>query len=243
MCTFFSLPNKLVGVALIGGALTWINRHGGCARRRNEKRSADFEDYGLADTDFPHNHRSPAMQNVGLNAVTPMMTSVQQTPVSPTIPRLNEQGNFYGGVDPYITQQQQQYYQPKLDQVQSSGVSDYNQQPQQPYYYQPQQQEGLNNIGGAVGGVAGSTTGGYYDEAGYYYEGGNNTQPQHLGHSANPSYDITQQQQQYHLQQPYTDEYNDHSYSSDQSSYPPIGGVGDYHYKPDQVDIKPYQRM
>lgn len=256
----FQPPYK-VGVALIGGALTWINRHGGCARRNN-KRSADFKDYGLADTDFPHNHQphmqSPGMQTVSLAANGAAIgggavaTSAAMTPAlgaastSPTIPRLNEQGTFYGGStvdDPYNNSQQQfmPAYQPQLENggtnhtiVDYNNVPmDYNQQQQhqQPYYYQQPQDI---NMG---------ANGGYYDESGYYYDGSTQQQQQVMptagtaNHSSNPSYDMTAQ-------------YNQHAvgYTSDQQPvYPNTNAnvnMGDQYYKPDQVDINPHhQRM
>jgi hypothetical protein len=104
-----------VGLALIGGVLACVNRRGGCTKRRDQKKN-EFEDYGLGD--FPH-HR-------------PVASPVAATkPISPTIPRLNDQGNYYNneananygygyqdnGVD-YGTQQQQGYYYPQQHQQQ-----------------------------------------------------------------------------------------------------------------------------
>lgn len=209
---------------MIGGALTWINRHGGCARRSN-KRSADFEDFGLADTDFPH-HRSPAMQSALVTnaAGTPMMSST-----TPTIPRLNDQGNFYGA-------QQQEYnqaagyaaYQPQLEQ----SNNEYN---TQPYYYQPPLQQ-----------EAAPAPNGYYDESGYYYDGSNTTQ--HPQQVSNATYDpqLQQQQQQFHPQQGYiADNSMMHSYPDHQTTYttPTSAMTGDHHYKPDQVDITPHRHI
>jgi hypothetical protein len=204
--------------------LTWINRHGGCAAKRsNQKRSAEeFEDYGLADTDFPHHRQSPAMQNLTIPSTTPIMNNA----VSPTIPRLNEQGTFYGGEQQQQHQQQQQdiynsyAYQPQLDQPSSAGISDYNNS--QPYYYQDPS-NAVANTNVVMSGGAAAAGGGYYDEAGYYYDGNQ----QH-------------QQQQYHLQQPYNDQLQ---HSATYSDHTNVGGEGGYYYKPDQVDIKPHQHM
>lgn len=190
--------------------LTWINRHGGCARRSN-KRSADFEDYGLADTDFPQQHlRSPAMQSVPVTA-SPAIGAA----ITPTIPRLNDQGTFYsnnGSEDIYGNNQHQQFatgypaqmeHQPGMVDYTNNGqpMMDYNQQ--QPYYYQQPQD--------------GQMAGGYYDESSYY-----NNQPAPAGQS----YDINQQP----------------TYQ-DQSSYHPANMAGDHYYKPDQVDMNHHQRM
>lgn len=240
---------------MIGGALTWINRHGGCARRNN-KRSEDFEDYGLADTDFPHNHqphmRSPGMQTVSLAAngaaigggsaaMTPALGAATTAATSPTIPRLNDQGTFYGAStvdDPYNNSQQQfmPVYQPQLENGatnhQQQQIMDYNnvpmdysqqqQQQQQPYYYQQPQD---SNMG---------VNGGYYDESGYYYDGSTQQQQQAMSasgttanHSHNPSYDMTAQ-------------YNNPQYPSTNANI----HMGDQYYKPDQVDMNSHhQRM
>jgi hypothetical protein len=253
---------------LIGGALTWINRHGGCARRNNN-RSADFKDYGLADTDFPHNHqphmRSPGMQTVSLAANGAAIgggavaTSAAMTPAlgadsaSPTIPRLNEQGTFYGAsiVDDSYNSSQQQFMPVYQSQLENSGTNhtivdynnvpmDYNQQQpqqqqqqQQSYYYQQPQD---TNIGG---------NGGYYDESGYYYDGSTQQQQQQqsmpiastTNHSSNPSYDMTTQ-------------YNQHAAAYNLDQQPAYlntnvnANIGDQYYKPDQVDVNPHhQRM
>ncbi|KAF7723259.1 tRNA methyltransferase 44 [Apophysomyces ossiformis] len=151
----------VVGVALIGGALTFLNRRGGCARR-SEKRTADFEDFGLAETDFPH-HRSPPMATAGLAAAgaggaAAVAGTQGGAKGSPTLPRLNAQGNYY---DPAGHQYMPSSYQPQLDMNQAE-YGDYPTQhaagamaAQQGYYY-PQQQH---------------QEGGYYDEHGYYYDG------------------------------------------------------------------------
>lgn len=175
--------------------MTWASR-----RKRN-KHSGDFQDFGLADTDFPH-HRSPAMQ-------TALVTNAAVAPISPTIPRLNDQGNFYGsgGAEELYNNGSRTFAPAFVPQAEG-----------QPYYYSPQQQQ-QEGAGG-----------GYYDEHGYYYEG--QQQMPQPNHTSNASYDMTQQYQ------PYTNT-TEHSYS-DQSSYPP---TSDQYYKPDQVDIKPHQRM
>lgn len=128
-CTFLLF---IVGLALIGGVLACISRRGGCTKRRDTKKQ-EFEDYGLGD--FPH-HRNP---------VTSPPVPVAK-PVSPTIPRLNEQGNYYddgnyGGHYGY-----------------QDNNMDYGMQQQQGYYYpqQHQQQE-------------------YYDDGQYYYDNNSTT--------------------------------------------------------------------
>ncbi|KAG2201645.1 hypothetical protein INT47_003871 [Mucor saturninus] len=126
-----SAVGGVVLLALIGGVLACVNRRGGCTKRRDKKKS-DFEDYGLGD--FPH-HRTPA--------IPPPM--VANKPVSPTIPRMNDQGNYYND-DPNYGHYSYQ-----------DNNMDYGMQPQQGYYYpqqqhhQQQQQE-------------------YYDDGNYYYD-------------------------------------------------------------------------
>ncbi|KAI8988782.1 hypothetical protein BDB01DRAFT_848902 [Pilobolus umbonatus] len=123
----------VVGVALIGGILAWINRRGGCAKRSTTKTKADYEDYGL--NDFPHHRTQP------MAAVPPPMGPI----VSPTLPRLNDQGNYYNESNNYGNGAQYAY---------QDNTMDYGMQPQhnQGYYYpQLQQQE-------------------YYDDGNYYYD-------------------------------------------------------------------------
>ncbi|KAI8087991.1 uncharacterized protein B0P05DRAFT_530996 [Gilbertella persicaria] len=105
----------ILGAAFLGGLLTWLNRHGGCTRKN--KQSTDFEDYGLADTDFPA-VKTPAMQSMGLET---------------HVPPFNDQG-YATTKDQYNQPQYNAEYQPQLD---SNDYSD-----QQPYYYA---QEGYYN--------------------------------------------------------------------------------------------------
>ncbi|KAI8644933.1 hypothetical protein BD408DRAFT_441264 [Parasitella parasitica] len=119
----------VVGIALIGGILTCINRRGGCTKRRDNKKS-DFEDYGLGD--FPP-HRTTA-------AVTS-----NTKPVSPTLPRLNDQGNYYAD-ESYGGHYPGGYVDNNVD---------YGMQQQQNGYYYPQQPQQQNE---------------YYDDGNYYYD-------------------------------------------------------------------------
>lgn len=114
----------IVGVSLVGGLFVWLL----LKRKRNngkgKKRPTEFEDFGLAESDFPQQQGRP----------TTMMAS-------PTLPRLNDQGNYYaGGGGPH-----QAYYDNPAVQ----------QQQQQAYYYADQQQQPPVGYGG-------------YD--GYYYD-------------------------------------------------------------------------
>ncbi|KAG1093142.1 hypothetical protein G6F42_019025 [Rhizopus arrhizus] len=124
----------VVGIALIGGILACVNRRGGCTKRRENKKS-DFEDYGLGD--FPH-HRTTAM-------AAPVIAN-NTKPVSPTIPRLNDQGNYYAD-DGYGGHYGGGYVDNNMD---------YGMQQQHGGYYYPQQQQQD-----------------YYDDGNYYYD--NNT--------------------------------------------------------------------
>jgi hypothetical protein len=142
--------------------------------------------------------------------------------ITPTIPRLNDQGTFYSSnnsEDIYNNSQHQFATGYPAAMEHQPGIVDYNNgQPmmdygqQQPYYYQ-QPQDGQPMMGG------------YYDESGYY----NNNQPT-TGHSSNPSYDTQFNQQTYLDQNGYTT-----------TNVP--GGGGDHYYKPDQVDLSHHQRM
>lgn len=118
--------NIIVGIALIGGIIACVNRRGGCTKKRDKSKS-EFEDYGLGD--FPH-HR-PAVA----------AATMANKPVSPTIPRLNDQGNYYAD-DGYGGHYQGGYVDNNMD---------YGMQQPQGYYYPDQQQQ-------------------YYDDGGYYYD-------------------------------------------------------------------------
>ncbi|KAG1377914.1 hypothetical protein G6F60_006700 [Rhizopus arrhizus] len=118
---------SLIGLALLSGLLTWINRHKGCASKRKAK--PEFEDYGLADTDFPQ-HRSPAMAN------TP-------NAISPTTPYLNDQGNYYS------KEELNSGYMPSYPVVETN--QHLNNYPQPDYYYNnnnPQLAHEMNGGGG-----------------------------------------------------------------------------------------------
>lgn len=118
---------------MIGGILACVNRRGGCTKKRDNKKS-DFEDYGLGD--FPH-HRTPVI-------AAPVLPS---KPISPTLPRLNDQGNYYNE-DPNYGHYGYQ-----------DNNMDYGMQPQQGYYYAQQQQQPQHQQQQE-----------YYDDSGYYYD-------------------------------------------------------------------------
>ncbi|KAL0097356.1 hypothetical protein J3Q64DRAFT_1713002 [Phycomyces blakesleeanus] len=73
----------VVGLALIGGLITFLNRRGGCTSR-SEKPKSDFKDFEMTENDFPQ-RRAPTG---GLQGIVPISGS-------PTVPQLNNQGNFY----------------------------------------------------------------------------------------------------------------------------------------------------
>lgn len=132
---------------MIGGILTWINRKGGCTRRR--QRDTDFEDYGMDDNDFaprPMQSVSAAAAAAGAGA---MATGARQEPTLP----------HFGG---------DQYYD---DQYANNGarrfVPSYQPQLQQhPDYYAGQQQGGqyYNYGGGSDHGFSDTT----YNDQNYY---------------------------------------------------------------------------
>lgn len=141
---------------MIGGILAWINRRGGCAKRSKEQKS-DFEDYGLGD--FPHHRNQNAMAAAAVPA-----TAAAVNPVSPTIPRMNEQGNYYNE-DPNYNYHNAGY---------NGGYpEDYNNMQHQGYYYPQLQQQ---------------HDAGYYEDGNYYYD--NNSSPTYT----NAAYPPQQQQ-------------------------------------------------
>ena len=146
-----------------------INRRGGCTKRRDTKKS-EFEDYGLGD--FPH-HRTPV-------AAAAVATSAAK-PISPTLPRLNDQGNYYNENPNYGHYGYQE------------NNMDYGMQPQQGYYYPQQQQHHGQQE--------------YYDDGNYYYDSNtsgtaySNVSPMqqhpHTGYVANNTYPQTTHQDVY----------------------------------------------
>lgn len=130
---------NVVGIALIGGIIACINRRGGCTKRTN-KNKAEFEDYGLGD--FPHHRPSPVPAAAAAATAVPMSMN-NAKPVSPTIPRLNDQGNYYAD-DGYGG-----HYGGGYDNNMDYGM----QQQPQGYYYPEQQQQQQ-----------------YYDDGSYYYD-------------------------------------------------------------------------
>ncbi|KAF7726667.1 hypothetical protein EC973_008541 [Apophysomyces ossiformis] len=139
----------VVGVALIGGALAYVNRRGGCTSR-TDKKQADFEDFGLAERDFP---QQPAPQ-----AHRPAAA------VNPTIPRLNEQGTFYN--------------EPPLPPLPPAGPAEYN-HGSHTYVagYTPQQQPMTQVHQDYYYDSYAPQEGAYYDAGGnhYYYDNSTTT--------------------------------------------------------------------
>ncbi|KAI9279095.1 hypothetical protein BY458DRAFT_503106 [Sporodiniella umbellata] len=131
-----SVVGGIAFIALIVGILAFISRRGGCTKRADRNKKSDFDDYGLAD--FP-THRNPAQEANPATAHN----------VSPTIPRLNEQGNYYNDnynnynypQDEYAIQSQQHggYYYPQQNHQQGYYENE-------GYYYDGS--PGMNSNGG-----------------------------------------------------------------------------------------------
>ncbi|KAI9300177.1 hypothetical protein BJ944DRAFT_32235, partial [Cunninghamella echinulata] len=81
--------DHLVGIALIFGVLSWINRKGGCTKRRNTRddifKSSD-EDYTIDIHPSPNmKHTNPLMSNIKTsNSIVP--TKLDNNNVSPVLP-------------------------------------------------------------------------------------------------------------------------------------------------------------
>lgn len=145
----------IVGLALIGGIFTWINRKGGCTRRR--QRDNDFDDYGMDDNDFaprPMQSASVAAAAAGAGALA---TGPRQ---EPTLPHFG--GDQYYD-DQYANNGARRFvpsYQPQLQQ----HPDYYNGQQQGQYYNYPGSDQGYSdttyNDPNYYGGAA---AGGYYD--------------------------------------------------------------------------------
>lgn len=169
-----------MGVALIGGFLAWLNRRGGCTSRSRQKRTTDFEDFGLAESDFPH-HRSPPMVAFNLaagGAGAAAAGAAVAGAASPTLPRLNEQGNFYN--DPPATEYgTNPHYVPGYQQPYGAPGAPMSPTQQQAGYYYPE--------------------GTYYDDhqQQYYYDGSTAVSSQGYEHQQpqpQPMYDAAAMQ-------------------------------------------------
>lgn len=146
----------VVGLALIAGILTWINRKGGCTRRR--QRDSDFEDYGMDDNDFPPRPMASASAAAAAAGAGAMASPRQQ---EPTLPQ-------FGGYDDQYNNSARRFvpsYQPQLQQ----HPDYYGQQQGGQYYNYPGSDQGYSdttyndqNYYGA-GGAAGAAGAGYYD--------------------------------------------------------------------------------
>jgi hypothetical protein len=132
----------VVGLALIAGILTWINRKGGCTRRR--QRDSDFEDYGMDDNDFPPRPMASASVAAAAAGAGAMSTPRQQ---EPTLPQ-------FGGYEDQYNNSARRFvpsYQPQLQ--------------QHPDYYGQQQQGGqYYNYPGSDQGYSDTT----YNDPNYY---------------------------------------------------------------------------
>ncbi|KAI8137437.1 hypothetical protein BJV82DRAFT_674784 [Fennellomyces sp. T-0311] len=143
------LLTLLVGVALLGGIITWLNRRGGCTRRSTKPNKADYEDFGMSESDYPH-HRSPSTPVMGAAAAAAVATpAVTHSNVSPTVPQLNEHGTYYDGHpsgyyhQDMASQQQQGYYYPE-QQGMASATGYYD---NSGYYYDQQQHQQVAGAG------------------------------------------------------------------------------------------------
>jgi hypothetical protein len=113
-----------------------MNRRGGCTSKTNQ-RKANFEDFGLAERDFPH-HRAPAAtgnSSSGFGGSTVV--------ASPTVPRLNDQGTYYNDASAKPYQQQREYdatyqdayYYPPQDYPSHTGYEGGGYYDEHGYYY------------------------------------------------------------------------------------------------------------
>ncbi|KAI8067526.1 hypothetical protein BC940DRAFT_300948 [Gongronella butleri] len=137
----------IVGLALLGGIVTWLNRRGGCTSKTRKRRPANFDEFGLAERDFPH-HRSPAMANAGMatpQTANKTLVGSAAAAASPTLPRMNDQGNYYGDYPAHATGYEQYhdggYYYPQDGGYYDENGYYYDAAGQPIYDQQPQHQQ------------------------------------------------------------------------------------------------------
>lgn len=145
-----------VGLALIAGILTWINRKGGCTRRR--KRDADFDDYGLDDHDFPARPMGTASAAAAAAGAGAMASGARQEPTLPQFGGDQYYDDQYGnnGARRFVPS-----YQPQLQQH-----PDYYNQQQGQYYNYPGSDHGFSDTTHSDQNYygAGGAAGGYYEQ-------------------------------------------------------------------------------
>jgi hypothetical protein len=142
---------NLVGLALIGGILTWINRKGGCTRRR--KRDADFDDYGLDDNDFPARPMQSVSAAAAATGAGALASGARQ---EPTLPHFgSDQYYDNNGARRFVPS-----YQPQLQQH-----PEYYGQQQGQYYNYPGSDHGYSDTTYNDPNYYGAgATGGYYEQ-------------------------------------------------------------------------------
>lgn len=181
----------LVGLALIGGILAWINRRGGCTKRDNGKNGFSQDDYtiDMNQNDFNHGPGAGTAAAVGLGAglgagaamgATQTMHSTE--PLSP----FDNQRRYaptpvMGNAEPVYNGQE--YYQYNDGQGYSEG------------YSQDGYQQGVDYNNYAAG--AGAADYGYYD-ANHQQAAAYGQQPQYMDSARHEYYDPNQQQQKHY---------------------------------------------
>ncbi|KAI8365242.1 uncharacterized protein BYT42DRAFT_589292 [Radiomyces spectabilis] len=127
------------------------------------KKVAEFEDFGLGDHDFPH-HRSPPMATAAA-----VGTPSSRPTVSPTLPRLNEQGNYYNENPEAYARNPYNYPQDRYTTDMSPGGQMYY-QPQQAYYEDAGPYYYNHNVAPAPIPPEHGASQGAYPAEGYYYK-------------------------------------------------------------------------
>ncbi|ORE08004.1 hypothetical protein BCV72DRAFT_261760 [Rhizopus microsporus var. microsporus] len=146
-----SVVGGLVGIAVIAGALTWLNRHGGCASRTRRRGANSHDDFGN-NTDDMKMSENPAGNSAPEHGAPASPFQHARRFVPPNTGYMNLTDEEYGyQQNNYPQEYHQEHYSPNEPiyeynanssaYQQSHQYQDYGyQQPQQPqpqHYYQP----------------------------------------------------------------------------------------------------------
>ncbi|KAI8062444.1 hypothetical protein BC940DRAFT_322253 [Gongronella butleri] len=89
----------VVGLALIGGLVTWLNRRGGCTSRTQRRHVDTFDDFAAGGDDLEHNNNN---NMAGMAAVGGAASPFQRRLVPPTAG--NQSGSYMNLEDDYSSE-------------------------------------------------------------------------------------------------------------------------------------------
>lgn len=169
----FSFYFSPVGIALLGGLITFINRRGGCTKKSRKPNKSDYQDFGMSEADYPHHRDTPPMSSPVLPTTTTaaamgagagMGAAAAAAASSPHMDNHAATAYYEGHPSNYYQQDQQYYYQDHQD-MNAATAGGYYHDP----YADPTAAAGAAGMTSPVMGYAGQHQ--YADpNAAYYYE-------------------------------------------------------------------------